>query len=322
MKKVFFVIPITILFVLLSENIKTYAAAYYTGNAYYSYPNWDGYIGKMIILTSETHWESATYISGVLSGPSNTEARGYSSADEAITASISQSGDNYGPEWVGTGGINLSGVEKIVGLPPNPFTGETYDSVDDFLNPPQELTWFEIWSNNVQEFLEGWLPWAVDLDHAFDDLTMWLFGMELSGDDVQYGNDIEFYDFPTPTPYPTQIPYQQQVVPDGNGGFTVQYVYLNPSGTPVTATAPPPEPTYTIKITDSPQYDISGVPVPPADGLQDAIDAIDDNIDEYQVGFEAVQGSFSTLPIKWYFFFGVPAAILLIAGIIRSLLGG
>ena len=41
----------------------------------------------------------------------------------------------------------------------------------------------------------------------------------------------------------------------------------------------------------------------------------------YQEGFQVIGQSFSVLPSKWFLFFGIPAAIILIAGIIKSLLG-
>lgn len=194
-------------------------------------------------------------------------------------------------------------------------TEEEY--LEDVYPPPPEPSWWD----RISEILYDWLPWASDADRLLDDLFLEWFGVQTDGDDVQYGNPVDITYYPSPTPYPTQIPYQTLLVPDGNGNTTIIYKYNDPSGVPITATAPPPEPTYSIQITDSPVVNVSGVPVPPDEGLQDVIDAIDDNLEEYEPGFTAIGNSMSVLPIKWFFFFGIPAAIIIIAGVIKSLLG-
>lgn len=332
MKKFLAIIPIAILFVLLSDNIKVSAETIdnimnYNTVLFYSFYNpITQHSGGTTMPVGYYNYYFVTNNASGLNITSNGQITGYFNYYVVWGSDAPYSGVTFtGEKYVQAYNPFISGIENIIfikmkGVVSNNSEKAYYDSYDDYINP--NPSWFEIWSNSIYQFLNDWIPWAVDLDNWLDDIYLDLFGMKLDGDDVQYGNDVEFYDLPSPTPFPTPIPYQQQLAPDGSGGFIIKYIYPDPSGNPITATAPPPQPTYVIKITDTPQFDISGVPIPPAEGLQEAIDAIDDNIDDYQDGFDAIQGSFSTLPVKWFFFFGIPAAIILIAGIIRSLLGG
>lgn len=310
MKKFFAIFPITILFILLSNYSDVFATVAFpegtyiiiggAGGAYrgYNSENPISYVlnGTTLTFSSSSIIYEYTFSSGADEIPS------YEQILNGSLLSTSYSFTRYYVPavniYVVNGSFNGSGINS-----------ETYPNLPE---PEPDPTWWDL----VKDYLFGF--GEEPLWDLIPDLWDLWFGFHLDGDDVEYGEPIEYIEPPSPTPFPTQIPYQTIINPSGE----VTYKYIGPSGVPITATAPPPEPTYTIQITDYPQYDVSGVPVPPDEGLNDIIDSLDDTVSEYQEGLSVVQNSMSVLPLKWFFFFGIPAAIIIIAGIIKSLLGG
>lgn len=322
MKKILAVIPLTILFILLSNNQSVLAARIRVGSALNTDAAWTGNPNGVYDAYADINDASDLY-------PYERNS-GYLYVGYGSNASYLYSlywYDPIGDRYLGLSTYNTrvlylenSNFQPVT-LTSSSGTTYCYSDYDEFVEnlppeyrpeEPSEPTWWDL----VKDYLFGFGD--EPLWDLIPDLWDLWFGFHLDGDDVQYGEPIEYIDPPSPTPFPTQIPYQTIINPSGE----VTYKYIGPSGVPITATAPPPEPTYTIIITDYPKYDVSGVPVPPDEGLNDIIDSLDDTVTEYQEGLSVVQNSMSVLPLKWFFFFGIPAAIIIIAGIIKSLLGG
>ena len=170
---------------------------------------------------------------------------------------------------------------------------------------------------------ESWWDDIVNMI-GFEDTTLgfiwdWLF----SDPDPDYGHSVVIDNSPSPTPLPTPIPYRTTLVPDGNGGYEFQYEYEDENGNTITASAPPEQPKYDGNnlVTQPVNINISGVPVSDVKGVQSLLNVIGEADADYQEGFQVIGQSFSVLPSKWFLFFGIPAAIIFIAGIIKSLLG-
>lgn len=108
--------------------------------------------------------------------------------------------------------------------------------------PPEEPSWWDILKENAQRVIRDVLQLvgvpidaAIDLDNWLSDL----FTVKVGEGEDSLANQINTEPLPTPTPTPTPIPYQTVMTPDNNGGFTIQYIYPDPSGTPTAHPQPP-----------------------------------------------------------------------------------
>lgn len=156
---------------------------------------------------------------------------------------------------------------------------------------------------------------------------------------------------PTPTPLPTPIPVQTIFVPDGNGNTTIVYQYPDPSTGVITQS--PYNPNIENNITVNCDCDGNGsgddnnhfkpVANDPysmdaslfwADGFgvkmsDNPLSSTDDNqktlkavAEEYTSSVEVLSNSFNVFPFKWLELVGLAGGILIIAGLIRTFLGG
>lgn len=155
---------------------------------------------------------------------------------------------------------------------------------------------------------------------------------------------------PTPTPTPTPIPVQTIFVPDGNGNTTIIYQYPDPTTGVITQSPYNPNVTNKIEIncncdgssggdnnpfSSSPQdpytldaslfwadgfgVEMSDNPLSAADDSQTNLNAA---AEEYNSSVEVLSNSFNVLPFKWITLVGLLGGILILAGLIRTFLGG
>lgn len=153
---------------------------------------------------------------------------------------------------------------------------------------------------------------------------------------------------PTPTPTPTPIPVQTIFVPDGNGNTTIIYQYPDPTTGVITQS--PYNPNIQNNITVDCNCDSDNVNdlfgTDPSDPYaltssmlwQDGFGVqISDNpltvanqsqqtlaeaASEYSDSVNVLSNSFNVLPYKWLALAGLLGGILIIAGLIRTFLGG
>lgn len=147
---------------------------------------------------------------------------------------------------------------------------------------------------------------------------------------------------PTPTPRPTPIPIQTIYVPDGNNSYTIIYQYELPDGS---ITQSPYNPNIDIDIdcscgdgnhdypnSNDPMYapigDFSWGTIDsnftdtPAMSAGQSLDMIKAEVDSYDEPIKVVSNSFGALPGKWLGLVGLLGACLIVAGLIRTFLGG
>lgn len=158
--------------------------------------------------------------------------------------------------------------------------------------------------------------------------------------------EISYPALPTPTPTPSPIPVQTIFVPDGNGSTTIIYQYTDPTTGLITQS--PYNPNIDIDVncdcSDNPGNNIFGNdPSDPtvltssmlwADGFgveisdnpltaaNDSQKSLADAASEYSDSVNVVSNSFNVLPFKWLMLVGLLGGILIIAGLIRTFLGG
>lgn len=153
---------------------------------------------------------------------------------------------------------------------------------------------------------------------------------------------------PTPTPTPTPIPVQTIFVPDGNGNTTIIYQYPDPT-TGVITQSPynpniqnnievncncdggsgdgifSPDPQDPAALTSSMFWaDGFGVEITdnPLTAANDSQKSLAEAAAEYSDSVNVVSNSFNVLPFKWLGLVGLLGGILIIAGLIRTFLGG
>lgn len=206
-------------------------------------------------------------------------------------------------------GYNITYLDPA---PNTPEADEAYLTLEEYensINPPEEPGFWD----NVKIWVGDYFNDIIELGRIPVDFWNWIWGDE----DIIDQPEIDIYIEPSPTPLPTETPYSTIIDPTTG---EIQYKY-EISGTPIITSQPPPVATYIITLPPD-----QGIAMPSGvyysdDGLQDVIDAMDDNLGEYTSSIESIRDSFSTLPVKWFAFFGIPAALLIIAGVIKSLLG-
>lgn len=153
---------------------------------------------------------------------------------------------------------------------------------------------------------------------------------------------------PSPTLTPTPIPVQTIFVPDGNGNTTIIYQYPDPTTGVITQSPYNPNITNNINIdcncdggsgdntfgidpydptalTSSMLWaDGFGVQITdnPLTAANDSQQTLADTAAEYSDSVHVVSNSFNVLPFKWLTLVGLLGGILIIAGLIRTFLGG
>lgn len=154
---------------------------------------------------------------------------------------------------------------------------------------------------------------------------------------------------PSPTPTPTPIPVQTIFVPDGTGNTTIIYQYTDPTTGVITQSPYNPnvqnnieincdcdddgfgnnifgnDPTDPYSLTSSMLWaDGFGVEITdnPLTAANDSQKSLAEAASEYSDSVNVVSNSFNVLPFKWLVLVGLLGGILIIAGLIRTFLGG
>lgn len=150
---------------------------------------------------------------------------------------------------------------------------------------------------------------------------------------------------PTPAPAPTPIPVQTIYVPDGNGNYTIIYQYPDSNGNPTQSPYNPND--FVINVNcdcgggsdpdqDHNKQDPYYAPIDyfswgsvdgeftdsPAYTAGQSLDIIKASVEDSDADMKIVSNSFNFLPPKWLTLVGLLGAVLIVAGLIRTFLGG
>lgn len=231
---------------------------------------------------------------------------------------------------------------------------ESLQDYEDFINPPEpepDPTWWEKLKENAQRVIRD-IADILGIGSAFDsaiDLDNWLgdlFTVKVGEGELERWQ-IEVDPLPSPTPTPTPIPYQTVMTPDNNGGFTIQYIYNNPSGTPEAHPQPPANVTNTTNnYGDDFEYPYYENPENKDNPFRlkipwylklilnnndIPIETLDDHYDvaQYQVqsddvleAVDTVYDGFQVIPSDWILLLGAIACLPLFAALIHRMLSG
>lgn len=348
LKKIMAVIPIAVLFILLSSaNI---ALASDVGQyALIEKRNFSGhiyYVAKIYKFNSPMYvsgeWVSYTAYSG--GGEGSYPAAALQAELEAI-----QAGNSWFTNSSGSIQFPRSNYEMVLLSGSITFanTPDTfYDSPSAFdpeiWPPPEEPSWWQNMWNELGDALGDPNFW---FGEWFVDLIDNIFGNNEGGGPSEHSVTTHVQiENPTLTPAPTPIPYTTVIIPktdpvSGDTYYETNYYYNNPSGTPIVQPYPPTNPPATTAPPNSPEYipvggDPYSIPVvnwltsttigdtnyDGIDSVGSGLDSIDSIGSEYNDGMGAVQDATGTLPTSWLLLIGIAAAILLIAGIISRFL--
>lgn len=333
MKKIITFAGIAILFVLLSAPSFVKSAVYEVGICYVEYN------GNRFISTIYQEDDSRTVTSVRFDSSgwvySNNYAPlryGYNNTTNVATRNTIISA--YIPTLESSLIWSYGDIDRII-------TGDYDDYVESL---PEELrpeppSWSEQLWIDFLDFLE----FQLGLD-PFDG-GIWNFFKRYFEDPENETLEIYFptnTPTPTPTPRPTPIPVQTIYVPDGNGSYTIIYQYPDPSGT-ITQSPYNPNVDVTVDVdcdcddgndynpTDPMYYSFDGLTWASVDGdltgspamsAGQSLEAIKVEVDSYDEPIKVVSNSFGALPSKWLSLVGLLGACLIVAGLIRTFLGG
>ena len=276
MKKIIAVIPITILFILLSTNINVHAATYRGIFVKYTIDPSDDLFD--FYFTTES--DPIFYYSEVVN---DQYGRYMITCNRSLSVGyFSGSAHHTLSDWldkIATGsGIASNGgpyLEKC--LPPiiaynatiYPASGQDssnddiFDNVqdyEDYINPPPpDPTWYDEMYESFLGVVESIATIATgglsELVEAFTDF--WVVPVGGDEGDMFFPTDIVMA---SPTPTPTPIQYQTVIAPttdpQGHVVYEYKYVYNNPYGTPIITSSPPVNNiTYNGDSFDYPYYD-------------------------------------------------------------------
>lgn len=227
-----------------------------------------------------------------------------------------------------------------------------FPSLEDYEESIQpKPTWWEILKENAQRVVRdianilgigSAIDAAIDLDNWLGDLFTVKVG---EGELERWQIDVD--PPPSPTPTPTPIPYQTVMTPDNNGGFTIQYIYNNPSGTPEVHPQPPANVTNTTNnYGDDFEYPYYENPENKDNPFRlkipwylklilnnndIPIETLDDHYDvaQYQVqsddvleAVDTVYDGFQVIPADWLLLLGAIACLPLFAALLHRMLSG
>lgn len=290
-----------------------------------------------------------TFISSYNGGPSLM----YNSMGEAIAAAAAyrSSGTSIGQGGGGTfdqvvvikGTLNISNA-----YPQNTYWG-SLDDYNDYLESIQPKWYETLWQDFVN-FITDFLPDLATPGNpaSLTKLAEWLqdsFTVNVGEGEDDLANQIFVSPLPTPTPTPTPIPYQTVMSPDGNGGYSIQYIYNNPSGTPI-ITSQPPQQNVSIDVDNNFEYPYYENPENKDNPFKFKIpwylklvlknndidiDTLDNTYqsaqglvqdDDVITAVDEVYNGFQVLPSSWLLLIGAIASLPLFAALIRRFLGG
>lgn len=353
MKKLIYVIPITILICLLLSDKEAYAA--YTGrlvyfefnssnNLWYAYPcsfnspyTYDNNLGYIICPTGG-YWQAEASIAeayNVCIQRDNWEGRG------ARTPSI----NNYI--------IVVQGV--INNLPQSAKVFGSLQELEDYINPPPTPTPTptptpipSMWDKFYEWYYKiyGYYPADDSLFGYFK--SLFDEDQESSGSGGPSKHSISTHR-PPPTPTPTPIPYSVIIQPvyDSSGNvvnYTYNYSYTSESGETIIVTSPPDNNSNCNCNDDTETYNPDPLAVPssaldawymfaydenehpnpelqnPNDDFGTGMKYIEDNIDEYDKPIDYIMAVVNSFPDEWLLLFGMGIGLIFIAGIISRFL--
>lgn len=356
MKKLLTVIPITILFILFSDYYHinadsshymiTYAISTDQYGNLYTCKLWNAKASSTIVQNSDGTY-SITNMYSNTSTEYNSSSR--NSLAEAM-AEIYQEAAQLSSDFIGRNytinaqsNIILNNISYTVN---NPTIGDFFPSLDDYEDSLTQDSWWDNLKDGFEDLIYG-IPGVDPLRPIWD----WLF--DLGSDPEEPVDSIQ--NISTPAPTPTQIPYlvTQQTITNGDTSTTTYiYTYNDPtSGNIVTATAPPEQPgrlnTGPVNYpsgnggnnSDPSQYHTTDpLIVPefswlsqntgnealdnPLDTLSDSLSISKTQINQYKDGATSIFDIIGQLPTELYMLLGLGVTILVIAGIIRTFLGG
>lgn len=348
MKKILLVMSVAILIALCSAPSIVYAADYQIGVALCSTdPNNSSYyeitpvyvstLGSYGMCVSVTYYNAGNVFRGYVG--SYTDIYYYNNADTVTYCSkantISGCITTLYSDYTWLSGNDTRGF----------FISETdfYNAIPEEYRPAPSIAqqrWdaFYEWYKNKFGFypVEGSL---IDL------LRKLALGDEDANTEITI---LTFAPTPTPNPTPTPIPVQTIFVPDGNGNTTIIYQYTDPT-TGVITQSPynpniqnnieidcdcdgdtgnsifSPDPQDPAALTSSMLWaDGFGVEITdnPLTAANDSQKSLAEAAAEYSDSVNVVSNSFNILPFKWLGLVGLLGGILIIAGLIRTFLGG
>lgn len=264
---------------------------------------------------------------------------------------------NYGGLWYGTppNGVvttlqlqycvtmYIPTLEQTTTLTRGDYSCTFYNDLGDYKDSlPEEFQ--PSWNEKLWDGFLDFLEFQLGLD-PFDG-GIWEFFSKYFQDPENESLEIIYptnVPTPTPTPRPTPIPVQTIYIPDGNGSYTIIYQYPDPSGT---ITQSPYNPNIDVNVDvdcncdsgpqnyypqdpmyapleglswSSPDGSLTGSP---AMSASQSLDAIKAEVDSYDEPIKVVSNSFGALPAKWLGLVGLLGACLIVAGLIRTFLGG
>lgn len=266
-------------------------------------------------------------------------------------------GDIYFDQNNGT--KNVAGLSNTIGIlcptSQNNYT-YTYQNRTIFCGHDEELYY-----QSIPEEFRPVPSMSERLWDAFYDIYELIFGYEPMPGSIYDllrngadGEDIEITfptltPTPTPSPTPTPIPVQTIFVPDGNGNTTIIYQYPDPTTGVITQSPYNPNIENNITVncdcdgngggsgtfTSNPQdpytLDASllwadGFGVVMSENPLQVVDETQKTLKETAMDYDAsvnvLSNSFNVIPLKWIALCGLLGGIIIIAGLIRTFLGG
>lgn len=341
MKEYVFVIPITVLFLFLATPLFINAAV--VGEALIYYDN-QFQIGTLECIEEPIHLYLAYSSNNFYSVKSQSNYGLSWRIESGLYASVMLSSSDT---EVRSGYIPT--LKQTTPLTVGSHTVYFYNDYEDYVNslpvdlrPPEPTVWDDFYNWFYHVF--GFYP--------RDDSIIGLLRKLFEGD---HSEDTEIIfptltPIPTPTPTPTPIPVQTIFVPDGNGNTTIIYQYPDPTTGVITQSPYNPNIENNINIdcdcvgdgsnNVNPFRTVSNDPYSMdaslfwADGFgvqmsDNPLSSTDDNqktlkavAEEYTSSVEVLSNSFNVFPFKWLELVGLAGGILIIAGLIRTFLGG
>lgn len=240
-------------------------------------------------------------------------------------------------------------IERGPAYNPTLYKTYAYNNLSDYNNnipdefrPEDPSVIDQIWDSfyDLFELIFGYRPMSGSI---YD-----LLRRNADGED----NEITFPTLtptPSPTPTPTPIPVQTIFVPDGNGNTTIIYQYPDPTSGVITQSPYNPNiqnnitvncecdgdgtgsETFTVNPQDPYSLDASllwadgfGVEMSenPLQATEDQQASLKEAAMEYDESVLVMSNSYNILPVKWILLAGLLGGILIIAGLIRTFLGG
>lgn len=323
MRKILAIIPIAIIYILLSSKLEVFAVTLNDIISEYSNVVVSSYNSNNTQYTAIGSNNGLSYNGTHIIPQSNTDMfYAVFSSDPTLNYDL----DTY---------IYTTTYGQLPAYNPITIKGHIENLPDPIIPEP---TWYDKMWDELGEILGNPDFW---FGEWFTDIIYNVFGDGANENTISDSVDIEN---PTITPTPTQIPYTTIIIPktdtiSGDTYYETNYYFNNPSGTPIVQPYPPTNQPSTNSPSSGYDYtpiggDPYSIPVVSwlnsttiGDSNYDGIDSVGSGLDsidsvgsEYTDGMGIVQDATGTLPTSWLLLIGIAAAIPLIAGIISRFL--